>query len=333
MQNRGQGAIEYLLIIAAAILVVAIVILAITGALSSGQDQSTTSQESYIQAMDNFQKQYLIAADKLVIGGPATLTGTLRGPLTRADGTLIITQTQLDEALANGELVIYLTGTEQSIFQKPASGKIITTNGCYQVMGAGMLVYPDAQSDHYAYYKAKILSVNNDPTFSSIVGNTYSVAPWVSYAHSTTNYFIIKSFSLLNRNCNNTFSGGLWRPGSQGNGWQVRMTKYTVVLGDTAQAGEIAINPTTGQINGLSPLTVQVPRDCDDSGKWCYINPLYQSSCTPSSGCTGACVNNDIPDVTCAPENCEKKSYTDYVFCTSIKDTVPTISADYFRQP
>ena len=39
MEEKAQGAIEYLLIIAAAILVVAIVILAVTGALGSGQDQ------------------------------------------------------------------------------------------------------------------------------------------------------------------------------------------------------------------------------------------------------------------------------------------------------
>ena len=43
MDNKGQGAIEYLLIIAAAILVVAIVILALTGALGSGQDQAGQS--------------------------------------------------------------------------------------------------------------------------------------------------------------------------------------------------------------------------------------------------------------------------------------------------
>jgi len=39
MEKQGQGAIEYLLIIAAAILVVAIVILAVTGTLSGGQGQ------------------------------------------------------------------------------------------------------------------------------------------------------------------------------------------------------------------------------------------------------------------------------------------------------
>jgi len=43
MNKKGQGAIEYLLIIAAAILIVAIVILVLTGALNSGQDQTSTA--------------------------------------------------------------------------------------------------------------------------------------------------------------------------------------------------------------------------------------------------------------------------------------------------
>ncbi|HNV01009.1 MAG TPA: class III signal peptide-containing protein [archaeon] len=41
MEERAQGAIEYLLIIGAAILVVAVVIVALTGVLSSQDDVST----------------------------------------------------------------------------------------------------------------------------------------------------------------------------------------------------------------------------------------------------------------------------------------------------
>ena len=48
--EKGQGAIEYLLIIAAAILVVAIVILAVTGALGGGQDQAGTAQQAVFDA-------------------------------------------------------------------------------------------------------------------------------------------------------------------------------------------------------------------------------------------------------------------------------------------
>ncbi|MEK6958674.1 MAG: hypothetical protein AABW59_01370 [archaeon] len=46
MQKSAQGAIEYLLIIGAAILVVAIVILAVTGVLSGGQSQTDTGEQS-----------------------------------------------------------------------------------------------------------------------------------------------------------------------------------------------------------------------------------------------------------------------------------------------
>ncbi len=45
MEQKAQGAIEYLLIIGAAILVVAIVILAVTGVLGGGQDQTTQGQQ------------------------------------------------------------------------------------------------------------------------------------------------------------------------------------------------------------------------------------------------------------------------------------------------
>ena len=51
--QQGQGAIEYLLIIAAAILVVAIVILAVTGALGGGTGQGaeaiTAQQEAQME--------------------------------------------------------------------------------------------------------------------------------------------------------------------------------------------------------------------------------------------------------------------------------------------
>ena len=55
MGNNAQGAIEYLLIIAAAILVVAIVILAITGALGGGQDQSSISIDKQCSSFQGLQ--------------------------------------------------------------------------------------------------------------------------------------------------------------------------------------------------------------------------------------------------------------------------------------
>lgn len=44
MEEKAQGAIEYLLIIGAAILVVAVVIIALTGVLSSSKSTATSTQ-------------------------------------------------------------------------------------------------------------------------------------------------------------------------------------------------------------------------------------------------------------------------------------------------
>ncbi len=54
--SSGQGAIEYLLIIGAAILVVAIVIIAITSVLSQGQNQTSTGIESASSAVDSLKE-------------------------------------------------------------------------------------------------------------------------------------------------------------------------------------------------------------------------------------------------------------------------------------
>ncbi|MEK6958866.1 MAG: LamG-like jellyroll fold domain-containing protein [archaeon] len=62
MQYRAQGAIEYLLIIGAAILVVAIVILAVTGVLSGGQSQTSvglTSVGSSFDALRESNKNFI----------------------------------------------------------------------------------------------------------------------------------------------------------------------------------------------------------------------------------------------------------------------------------
>jgi hypothetical protein len=56
MLNNAQGAIEYLLIIAAAILVVAIVILAVTGALFGGQEQTSQGIEFQESAVDDLKE-------------------------------------------------------------------------------------------------------------------------------------------------------------------------------------------------------------------------------------------------------------------------------------
>jgi len=57
MEEKAQGAIEYLLIIGAAILVVAIVIIAVTGALGQGTKQTVDANTSQSDAYQNLEKQ------------------------------------------------------------------------------------------------------------------------------------------------------------------------------------------------------------------------------------------------------------------------------------
>lgn len=52
MELKGQGAIEYLLIIGAAILVVAIVIVAVTGVLGTTQDRGKQASEDQLKAQE-----------------------------------------------------------------------------------------------------------------------------------------------------------------------------------------------------------------------------------------------------------------------------------------
>jgi uncharacterized protein (UPF0333 family) len=67
MNIQAQGAIEYLLIIAAAILVVAIVILAVTGALAGGEAQVSLGQETIQNAMDALEVQAELAKGNIQI--------------------------------------------------------------------------------------------------------------------------------------------------------------------------------------------------------------------------------------------------------------------------
>lgn len=53
MEEKAQGAIEYLLIIGAAILVVAVVVVALTGVLTSGRGSSTETTGDYNSSLDD----------------------------------------------------------------------------------------------------------------------------------------------------------------------------------------------------------------------------------------------------------------------------------------
>jgi len=56
MEEKAQGAIEYLLIIGAAILVVAVVVVALTGVLTSGKNASTKTTSDYNDELKDMNK-------------------------------------------------------------------------------------------------------------------------------------------------------------------------------------------------------------------------------------------------------------------------------------
>jgi hypothetical protein len=116
MQNSGQGAIEYLLIIAAAILVVAIVILAVTGALGGGQGQvGTSTQTSFdsflpllIDAGSGTTEQLTISAAPT--GSYKTLIDTISGNIYVNTDEFATTPEDLELAYKKGAVRIMING-------------------------------------------------------------------------------------------------------------------------------------------------------------------------------------------------------------------------------
>ncbi len=191
MQHNAQGAIEYLLIIGAAILVAAIVLIALGGALFEGNTQQTSSQQSYAASIDPLKKTQLLETGQLHINFPIT-SGNLGQPITRASGSPITDQASLEQAIQNGELVIQIgtqTGstTPVSSIQTGYSSNIITVTGCYgdyflgpgattpsRSYGAKGILYSGTTTiTTYPMKIAKLISVNNNPAHASLIGTIY----------------------------------------------------------------------------------------------------------------------------------------------------------------
>jgi hypothetical protein len=56
MEERAQGAIEYLLIIAASVVIVAIVIVAMTGTITAGKNQGDQANSDYNSQLNDLNK-------------------------------------------------------------------------------------------------------------------------------------------------------------------------------------------------------------------------------------------------------------------------------------
>jgi hypothetical protein len=354
---RGQGAIEYLLIIGAAILVVAIVTAAVMTIIQQGQTQNTNATTNQIKALDKMQQIKLIAEDKLSLGytiNPAT--GILPDPITRADGTRITTQQQLDAAYAAGEIIIYQNGRELSIAQKPGSQKYtLNITGCYGGSrsvgyGADMLTYsnPEAQST-FGGKTGKITSVNNNPTYSNLIGKTYEMitgTPVSNCCAACGGNKCIRldpaSFVMTSAQC--PYSS--WTsPGTTTQGWQVEVYDYNLVLGSTPGTGDITIDPITGTITGIGFTTTQT-LTCSETqtvGTPPFTTTYTKKCFTYATGCDMYPYNctvdldNNCSNFTCDDSTC----YVRYLgtspnyrrSCLNKTINIPNVTVDYYHEP
>ncbi len=130
--NRGQGAIEYLLIIGAAILVIAIVIIAISGALGTGTNQSAGAKGNQMGAFVNLRQMNLtpqfFRLPSVSLGPGQQIIFNYTDPATgQTTQTPITNQAQLNQALMNGDLNLYLTPPGVSATPGMSTSYILST--------------------------------------------------------------------------------------------------------------------------------------------------------------------------------------------------------------
>lgn len=247
--------------------------------------------------------------------------GILNKKLLRADGSEITTQSQLEEAYTNGEIVLQYKEKNVSLLQYDDSEKItLTTTGCYgNYYFYGALTFTNNEQNYENKY-AKIISVNNDPLFPSLIGkklktrtNNYSnchfnhCGAFANPSHINFGggifypYALYDDLPLLRTNCQMTYgTNGIVNPGPKGNGWQVNIYDYNnIVLGLNAEEGQIAIDTNTGTIFGITlEETAYKTFSCEE--KFCTENPEDYTWCTNDPRCNTSC-----NDFTCTDtQNC-----------------------------
>jgi hypothetical protein len=135
MQSAGQGAIEYLLIIGAAILVVAIVILAVTGVLSGGQGQVGTSAGEYTGGVDVLEEKMGNTVVKQ--GELITLISTDRDELAKVAAQAAPSTTPVITGPIGGSYSVTITAEQRVVIPStsPVDECVPDTNTCDAVGG------------------------------------------------------------------------------------------------------------------------------------------------------------------------------------------------------
>ena len=184
--KQGQGAIEYLLIIAAAIMVVAVVIIAMTGGVSSGKatvtDSKTDENNQFDELRNPLQEETLNLA-----AGDNTVIFTLSIPLANAlpsppanskifQGGLILDTYNAGTGWSNPNLVlkgVYTINIALGSYSAPIT-YVAQANNFYGVCGTAARTYSSAET----FPTGNLCDVNtNNPipspsTLGSSTGNT-----------------------------------------------------------------------------------------------------------------------------------------------------------------
>jgi uncharacterized protein (UPF0333 family) len=124
MEKKGQGAIEYLLIIGAAVIIAVIVISLMMTLSQQGTGAADDADVEGIYGDLDAYKQESLSKVTLTRGQPLT-GGSLGVEILRKDGTSITDNSILEQAYAAGEIVIYKDGTEVSIVEKEDSARFM----------------------------------------------------------------------------------------------------------------------------------------------------------------------------------------------------------------
>jgi hypothetical protein len=253
MEKKGQGAIEYLLIIGAAVIIAVIVISLMMTLSQQGTGAADDADVEGIYGDLDAYKQESLSKVTLTRGQPLT-GGSLGVEILRKDGTSITDNSILEQAYAAGEIVIYKDGTEVSIVEKEDSARFMfetlydwgrSSSDDYIMVPAGACGTKFTPASPILNKYVKIITAN-DPSF---VGKSYKITSniincpngWINPPYPAAADFTI------NPNLVDTI-----RTGNKISGWTWGFYDYEINHGSSAGTTQIGIEPSTGTITGIS---------------------------------------------------------------------------------
>ncbi|MEK6958460.1 MAG: right-handed parallel beta-helix repeat-containing protein [archaeon] len=310
MQSNAQGAIEYLLIIGAAILVVAIVILAVTGVLSGGQTQTTVGYQGQEAAQKGLSDIYKESAGELVYISAPPAAGTYQNNTEYKLSSSITTQLT---STSGNNIDFNIRGMDGVTID--CQGKDITqatkntsTYGIY-IYNSKNITIKNCQIKTFYYGVYAEDSNNIILQDSNIFGNSFGIYLYRSNSNNIKNtsfgnssiaiYFNNTSSSTISESTllNSSSLAAIMLIGGSNN----NLIKNSTITGNNSRAifitnsnGNVLDNMTISQPSiGISLSTTQ--NTTIQNSKICITNaltnpatttPLYCSATAPNTGLT-----------------------------------------------